>query len=146
MKSRLFAVFAAALALLLASCSRETGSGIQIENAWGRASPQSAENAAFYLTIQNTGSEADALIGAQSPACGMTELHETSMDAQSLMQMHPVERIEIPAGEQVELKVGGLHVMCMHKQADFASGAKISLTLLFEKAGEQTIEVEIREP
>jgi hypothetical protein len=64
------------------------------------------------------------------------------------MGMRPVEGgvIEIPAGGQAELKVGGLHVMCIQKQADFEPGAQLPLTLQFEKSGEKMITVEIREP
>jgi copper(I)-binding protein len=146
MKPKATILLAVVCALLVATCGPRSGGGIEIQDAWGRPSPQSAENAAFYMIIKNTSSEADALIGAQSTACGMTELHETSMDAQGVMQMNPVERIEIPAGGQVELAVGGLHVMCMHKQVEFAPGTSVSLTLTFEKAGERAIQLEIREP
>jgi len=61
--------------------------------------------------------------------------------------MRPVEGgfIEVPAGGEVELKVGGLHVMCIDKLEDFAVGATLPLTLQFEKAGEITVNIEIRE-
>lgn len=138
-----------ALLFGLAACggvSKGTGD-IVIKDAWGRPSPQVASNGAFYMVIQNKGQEADRLLAAQSSACMMTELHQTQMNAQGVMEMRPVEGgIEIPAGGQVELKVGGLHVMCMDKMEDFKPGAKIPLTLKFEKAGETSLEAEIRQP
>jgi copper(I)-binding protein len=134
-------------AMLLSACRGGTSAGkaITVEGAWGRPSPKVAEAGAFYMVIRNTGQEADRLVGAESPACGMTELHESVMNDQGVMEMRPVTGgIEIPAGGQVELKVGGLHVMCMQKKADFQPGTRIPLTLQFEKAGDIALEIEIR--
>lgn len=135
--------------LLIAACAvgAQSGSNISVEAAWGRPSPKIATAGAFYMLIKNNGPAADYLVGAKSSACGMAELHESYMNDQGEMAMRPVEggKIEIPAGGQAELKVGGLHVMCMHKSQEFAPGAKFSVTLTFEKAGDQTIEVEIKD-
>jgi copper(I)-binding protein len=62
--------------------------------------------------------------------------------------MRPVEggTIEIPARDQVALKMGGLHLMCIDKLDDFDDGAVLSLTLVFEESGEKAVEVEIRQP
>jgi len=48
--------------------------------------------------------------------------------------------------EQDELKMGGLHIMCINKLEDFEVGAVLPLTLDFDKSGQMTIDVEIREP
>jgi copper(I)-binding protein len=45
----------------------------------------------------------------------------------------------------VELKAGGLHIMCMDKKQDFTSGLHFPLTLAFEKSGEITVQVSIRQ-
>ena len=42
--------------------------------------------------------------------------------------------------------MGGLHIMCIEKLDDFQAGAVLNVTLSFEKSGEQTVEVEIRQP
>ena len=98
------------------------------------------------MTIYNDGTEADKLVSATSSACGMVELHESYMMDNGAMGMRPVEGgfIEIPAGGSAELKVGGLHVMCMEKMADFKAGDKYQITLKFEKAGEIVVEAEIK--
>lgn len=136
----------------LAACTAPppaaSGPQIQIENAWGRPSPMMASNGAFYMLIKNSGSEADRLVAAQSPACGTVELHESYQTDNGAMGMRPVTggAIEVPAGGQAELKVGGLHVMCIDKKENFQPGAKLPLTLTFEKSGDKTIDVEIRQP
>lgn len=121
---------------------------ISIEGAWGRPSPKVATAGAFYMTIMNEGREADRLISAESSACGVVELHESYETEEGAMGMRPVEggAIEIPAGGEAELKMGGLHIMCIDKLEDFEAGAVLPLTLNFEKTGEIEMEIEIREP
>lgn len=140
------------LFLGLAACAggnrpAATGPQIEVEGVWGRPSPKVPTAGAFYMVIRNTGNEADRLVGAQSSACGTVELHESYQTQEGAMGMRPVPGgfIEIPAGGQVELKVGGLHVMCIGKLKEFKTGSHIPLTLRFEKSGAMTLEVEIRE-
>lgn len=142
------------LGVLLAACggdaTTETGSeaaagGITIEGAWARPPAMAGGNAAAYLVINNGGSEADRLIGASSPL-GMTEIHESFEGEDGTMGMRPVEGgVEVPAGGSVELKRGGLHIMFMGVAEPPAAGDTVSLTLTFEKAGEMTLDVPVRE-
>jgi copper(I)-binding protein len=141
------ALVCVALALALAAC-QPAGSSISVEGQWGRPSPKMATAGAFYMLIRNSGSTADKLIGAKSEACGTLELHESYQMADGMMGMRPVaaNAIEIPPGGKVELKVGGLHIMCIDKKEAFVVGAKIPLTLVFEKSGELSLGVDIQEP
>ena len=136
------------LGLLIAGCQSASGPEISIENAWGRPSPKVATAGAFYMLIKNNGGEDDNLIAGESSACGVVELHESYMTDEGAMGMRPAEggKIEIPAGDETELKIGGLHIMCIDKLAEFEVGTVLPLTLTFEKSGDINIEVEIREP
>ena len=148
MNRKFFVILLAVLALTVSACApKVSGPQIRVEGAWGRQSPKVATAGAFYMTIYNDGTEADKLVSATSSACGMVELHESYMMDNGAMGMRPVEGgfIEIPAGGSAELKVGGLHVMCMEKMADFKVGDKYQVTLTFEKAGEIAVDVEIKE-
>lgn len=133
------------LTFILSACQPTSQAAIQITDAWGRPSPMEANLGAFYMKIHNRSDQDDQLLSASSPACGAIELHESVMEG-DMMQMRPVEGIPIPAGETVELKTGGLHLMCIEKQQDFAVGAKIPLTLNFQNAGEVKLEVEVKNP
>jgi len=136
------------LAAILVGCSSPSGPEIRIENSWGRPSPKVATAGAFYMIIKNNGSETDKLISGESPACAVVELHESYKTEEGAMGMRPVEggAIEVPDKGQAELKIGGLHIMCINKLEDFEVGAVLPLTLEFEKSGEMTVEIEIREP
>ena len=134
--------------LFTSACgSPASGSDITVEGAWGRNSPKIATAGAFYMVIKNSASEADQLVSATSEACGTVELHESYMTEDGAMGMRPVTggTIEIPANGSVELKVGGLHVMCLEKSAEFAIGDHYALNLVFEKAGEISVDVAIQE-
>jgi len=134
------------LLFLLAGCS-SGGDAVTVENAWGRVSPMNAENGAFYMQLVNESAEDDTLLSASADLCGTVELHESVMAEDGTMAMQPVEggKITVPAGETVELKVGGLHVMCIGVGDGFAVGETVPVTLVFEKAGEVQVDVEIRE-
>jgi len=154
--ARLGGLLAAALvaATLAAGCSSGSGASVTITEPWARASSAMAAAGAAYMTIENTGSEADALIGAASPAAETVEVHETvAMGSQApgasaeggMMGMQPVARLEIPAGGSVELKPGSYHVMLIDLTQELKPGDEIEITLTFEKAGEVTVTAEVRE-
>ena len=132
---------------LLVACGSGGDDGIKVEGAWGRVSPMNAENGAFYMQLVNESAEDDALLSATADLCGTVELHESYMDEGGMMVMRPVEggNIPVPAGETVELKVERMHVMCLGIDNGFAVGQVVPVTLVFEKAGEMKVEVEIRE-
>jgi len=88
---------------------------------------------AAYMFIENTGSEDVTLISGTTNMAGIVEIHETSMTDQGVMQMRPVEGgIVIPAGERVELRPGGLHVMMLDLQMPFVDGEALFLELAFD--------------
>lgn len=76
----------------------------------------------------------------------MGDTTETTMgDDMGNMTMKPVESIELPAGEMVELKPGGYHIMLIDLVKPLEVGDTIELTLTFEQAGEKTVTAEVKE-
>jgi len=108
---------------------------LSLTDLWTRATPPSAPTAGGYLTIENTGAEADRLIGIASPVAGRAEVHEmTTKDGTMIMRPAP-GGIEIPAGGTVALAPGGFHIMFMDLKEPFVEGGKVPVTFTFEKAG-----------
>ncbi len=130
---------------LLVACSSGDQVGLVVEEVWGRPSPMSASNAAFYMEIRNTDQEQDVLMEASVDICGATELHMSSIDGDGVMNMQHVRQIDIPAGGTTALEPGGLHVMCIDRQADLNPGDRVPISLSFKQAGEVVVEAEIRE-
>ena len=60
------------------------------------------------------------------------------------MKMRHVDAVEIPPGESVRLEPGGLHVMLMGVDPALEAGERISVTLVFERAGEVVLSVPVR--
>jgi hypothetical protein len=121
------------------------GPRIIVEQAWTRSLPPVATSGELYMVISNTGGASDRLIGGQSPACGMIELNERFRTAQGAMSMRSAGPIEIKAGQRVELKVVGFHLMCMEKKREFKAGVRFPVMLKFEKFGDVPVQVTIRD-
>lgn len=134
------------LLLLLSALVACRGEGIEADGVWGRVSPMAATNGAFYMELTNNGGEDDALVAVRADGCDAVELHESRLDENGVMRMNPVEggEIPLPAGETVELRPGGLHVMCIGMTNPFTLGQIIPLTLVFATAPEMSVEAEIR--
>jgi len=104
-----------------------------------------AGTGAAYMVINNTGSEDDKLISAASDVAEAVEIHDMTME-NDVMKMFRIDGIDIPAGGSATLQPGGKHVMFIGLYEKLEIGQVITVTLEFEKSGQQTIEVEIREP
>lgn len=118
---------------------------IEVTDVWARPSPNSSENAAFYLNIRNKGREADRLVAAEAAHCDMTMLHESIIDENDVMHMEHIGEIVIPAGDTVQLEVGGLHIMCLGRQIDHNPGLLVPITLSFATSGDIQVQAEIKD-
>ena len=114
---------------------------VRIEDPWTRATPPGAKVGAGYMKITSTA--ADRLLGASSPAAARVELHVTEKQG-DVLRMREVKAYAIPARGAFELSPGGAHLMLVDLKAPFKEGAKIPLTLRFEKAGEVKVELQVR--
>ncbi len=140
MKRLILAGFAALLALSapLAAFAAD----IKIDDAWARPTLGQARNGAAYLTISTTGTP-DRLVAASASVAGKAELHSMTMN-NNVMQMRPVDAIQVTPGTEVKLQPGGLHVMLLDLKSPLKLGDKFPLTLKFERGGEVQVQVEIR--
>ena len=104
---------------------------VTVEGAWARASVPGQKATGAFMRL--TAPEAMRLVRAQSPAAGVTEVHEMKMDG-DIMKMRAVPVLELPAGKAVDLKPGGYHVMLMDLKAPLAKGTSVPVTLIFQNA------------
>jgi copper(I)-binding protein len=116
---------------------------LSITAAWARATPPGATTAAAYLTLTNTGS-ADRLLGASSPAAGRLLLH-AEVEERGMQLMRPLDSVEVPANGSVELAPARMHLMLVDITAPLKPGMTIPVTLHFERAGDLTIDVPVRD-
>lgn len=135
---RRFLVSAAAALPTLPAAAQEMRAGdLTVQQPWTRAAGQGATGGGF-LAISNRGAAADRLLSVSSPAARTTELHTMIRDG-DVMRMRPVQAIDIPAGQTVTLRPGGLHLMLIGLSQPLREGESVPVTLRFERAG--TVEV-----
>ena len=133
--------FAFLLAAALPVAAPASADGpLTVEDARARILLPSRPGAAW-LTIRNSGG-ADRLLGAESPAAERIEIH-THIHERGVMKMRRVEAIDIPAGGEAALEPGGGHLMLFGLKTGLAPGDSFPLTLLFEKAGQVTVEMRV---
>ncbi len=120
----------------------EVGS-LRIAQAWTRATPGGARVAGGYLTVTNTGSTPDRLVGGAAAFAERVEIHEMATQ-NGVMTMRPIAGgLAIAPGQTVELKPGGLHVMFMGLNRPLAEGQTVKVTLEFETAGKVEIDLAV---
>ena len=130
------------MAVVAHAQSREPeGVKVRIEGAWARRAPMlkgdstaGSGNGAVYLTIVNPGSVSDDVIAASSDAAETGELHE-SYEESGMTMMRPIIKLHVPAGEKLEMKPGGYHIMLINLKRELKAGQVISVTLVLQKAG-----------
>ncbi|MBP6726595.1 MAG: copper chaperone PCu(A)C [Thauera sp.] len=129
-----------ALAALLGLCTLPALAEVTVAEAWVRATVPAQKATGAFMHLK---SDADArLVSAASPVAGVVEIHEMLMD-KDVMKMNRIDGLDLPAGQSVELKPGGYHVMLMDLQAQVKEGDAVPLTLVVENkdGSRQTLEV-----
>lgn len=126
------AALAATLAAAFASAPAwAQTAAVKVEGAWARASVQGQKGTGAFMRL--TAQDGARLVRAESPAAGVTEVHEMKMEG-DVMKMRAVPSLELPAGKTVELKPGGYHVMLLDLKAPLAKDSTVPLTLVFQDA------------
>ena len=137
----LSAMLAAALLVAGSATAHDTQQGpLTIDHPWAR--PAASGNSAAYMVIANSGA-GDRLVGAASEVARVVEIHSTSVDAQGVARMVPVQAVDIPQEAEAVLSPGGLHVMLIGLTRPLEVGQTFPLTLEFEQAGPVTVEVAV---
>lgn len=115
--------------------------GIEIQTPWTRAVPPTSKVGAGYMTVVNTGTADDRLIAARSGIAARVEIHEMTMDAGVMRMRELKDGLAVAAGQSVELKPGGYHVMFMGLREPIKAGDVVDVTLVFEGAGEIAVKL-----
>lgn len=116
---------------------------IKISQIWTREVPAGSKVAAGFMTITNTGKEADTLIGGSSTIASKFEVHEMKM-GDGIMRMRELKPgLVIKPGETVALKPGSFHIMLLDLKQPPKASVPIKGTLVFAKAGKVEIEYRV---
>ena len=139
-----FRTFLAGIVFLAISTLAAAAGEIKIMDPYFRTSGPMARTGAAFFEIMNHGDQDDRLIAARSDVAKKVELHTHIKDDGGVMKMRPIEGgIAIPAGGSHALERGGDHVMFMGLTRKVQDGDMITVTLIFEKAGEVTLDIPV---
>lgn len=145
---RLSVIVAAVLSISLAVpalADDVTIGSLKISAPWARATPKGAAVGGGYLTITNTGSTPDRLVGGTTEIASRFEVHEMSMDNGVMKMRQLAQGLEIKPGEKVEFKPGSYHLMFMGLKQQLTQGRHFKATLQFEKAGKVDVDFAIED-
>ena len=133
--------------------------GVEIAGAWARTSPMEVTLGAAYMTVTSAVDDELTDVSVDPSIAATAEIHEmvmaemssdttvsmssdtTEMSGPGEMVMQEVDSIAIPAGETVELKPGGYHIMLIDLAAPLEIGQEFDIVLTFANAGDVTVTV-----
>ena len=131
------------VASLLALAMAPLFAQVIVEDPWVRGTvPQQRATGAFMLLTAETDAK---LVAAESPVAGVVEIHEMAME-NDVMKMREIPGLDLPAGQTMELKPGGYHVMLMELKEQMVGGTVVPITLVFENSAGERFVQEIEAP
>lgn len=123
--------FFAPLLLAAAFAAQAQTAAVAVEGAWARASVQGQSGTGAFMTL--TAREPLSLVGVATPVAGVAEVHEMRMEG-DVMKMRAIPALDLPAGQPVQLKPGGYHLMLMELKGPLKADTQVPLTLRFRDA------------
>lgn len=161
---RTLAAGGCAAAMLLATCACSSAAGKSADAAAASASPSprgsasagsiqitdaylpqpaSADVAAVYFTVTDTGDEPDRLLSATSVPSAQASLMSESSSGNAESMSMVSGGLPISAHGKLVLAAGGYHVMLTDPVVPLKQGGTVLLTLTFQHAGKVSLDVPI---
>ena len=121
----------------------QSGAPVKVEGAWARSIVPGQQSSGAYMTL--TGSEPLTLLGAETPAAGIVEIHQMKMEG-DIMKMRAADTVPLTPGQPLQLAPGGYHFMLMDLKNPFKAGTQIPFTLRLRDAKGKVRTVPLRLP
>ena len=127
---KVFAADQPLLRILIALCvifaASASHAELVIENAWVRAVPPNSSTTAAYLTLRNSGDEEQVITRASASVAGAAEIHGW-IETDGRKKMVRQHQLSVPAGAEVVLQTGGLHMMLFRLDPVPVAGESVRL-------------------
>lgn len=125
-----------AAAALLACGPALACPGLQVDEAWVRATPPGAMMTAAYAKLRNAGTRLLSIDGAFGADFAGAELHRTVVE-NGISRMRHGEPLQLEPGVSGALEPGGWHLMLMRPARALKAGDRVPLAL---KCGREATE------
>lgn len=129
--------------LLVSTCLHADSSQIRFSNGWIKQLPPVVPVRAGYLQIKNSSKQQHQIVGIQSEWFERVEMHESTMQG-GMMTMNQLRAIDLPAGAEVALKPGGIHLMLINPVQALQLGDRIDLIVTFEDDSSHKVTLEVK--
>lgn len=126
---------------LLATSVAAADLGINVSDAWGRATAPEQDSGSIQFSI--TSKKEAKLVAITSPLAGAVEIHGMTHE-NGKMKMRAVESIALSAGKAVDLGKHGNHVMLLNLKQPLKAGDSVPLTLTIEFADKHKATVDVK--
>ena len=132
---------ACAAALFGATLMTTAHAQVTVADPWVRATVPQQKATGMFARV--TAAKGGKVVAASSPVADVVEIHEMAMD-QNVMRMRSIAALDLPAGQSVELKPGGFHVMLMGLKQQVKEGDTVPVTLVVEGPDGKRENVEVK--
>ena len=129
------------VAMLLMMTGVAQAAPFEITDGWFRSLPGKLPAGGYFTAYNGTGRDV-SIMGADSDACGMLMIHQSSNKG-GMSGMDMVDKVPLPAGGEAKFAEGGYHLMCMN--AKFKPGDKVPVTLALSDGSKLTASFAVRD-
>ncbi len=142
MRSLFLRGLATPLLSLLAAAAFAQSPALRVEGAWVRTSVPGQSGTGAFMRL--TAAEPLTLVGVSTPVAGVAEIHEMTMEG-DVMRMRAMPTLALPAGQSVDLRPGGYHLMLMQLKTPLKPDTQVPVTLVLRDArgAERRMEVQV---
>jgi len=116
---------------------------LEFGDPWIKNLPPAVPVRAGYMTIHNPQTRTVRIVSLRSASFASIEIHQTLMQ-DGMMRMEQIENLTIGAGETVQLKPGGIHLMLMQPAQPTRPGEVHRITIEFEDGSSRDLELTVR--
>ena len=129
--------------LLLVMSAANVQAHLVIKDAWVREAPPRAQTLAMFLNLTNHADHSVVINAASSEHFKKVEVHQTSFD-KGMMRMKHIPELKMKAGEVIDFKPGGMHIMLMRPNKIFKAGDQIDIKLHLKSGKKKVVSALVR--
>ncbi|WP_421996043.1 copper chaperone PCu(A)C [Reyranella sp.] len=120
--------------------------GLTIRTPWVRPDSVYPDRAGGYLTIVNADAEGDRLVGASTKVTAAVEIQGIRVAGGDIRMKAFPDGLAIPAGSTIVLRPHGYHLLLKGLAEPPAVGARVAMTLTFERTGAVEVDMVVEAP
>lgn len=102
---------------------------VVVSDAWIRGTVAGQRTTGAFMRLSSATDQ--TLVAVSSPAAVSVEIHEMTME-QGVMKMRAIDKLAIHAGQTVDLKSGGYHLMLQDLRATLKAGDTVPMSLTWQ--------------